>query len=76
MAEKNIALHQKMKLIAKLSEQGINGEKELLSMDIGRILSIPGINIQEVKFINELQSVVKTNKLFSYLCLEESKDQH
>ncbi|MCB6570524.1 hypothetical protein LI142_13550 [Eubacterium limosum] len=66
MADKN-ALNNKMKVLSKLFSAGCNTEKQLQELKIEDILSIPGITVQEMKEITELQKQVKNKTLFSYL---------
>ena len=63
----NFTLQQKIKLLSKLFDAGINTEKQLQQLDMERILKIPGITIPEMNLLLELQKQTKANKLFSYL---------
>lgn len=65
--KENFTFQQKMKLLAKLFDAGINTEKKLQQLDMERILKIPGITIPDMNLILELQKQTKANKLLSYL---------
>ena len=65
MAE--ITYQNKIRTIAKLSENGITTEKQLLAMKMESVLKLPDVKIQEITIINELQQSIRNNKLFSYL---------
>ena len=58
---------QKIKVLTKLFEAGINTEKEVLALNLQSILQIKNITIQDMSIITELQTYIKSNKLYSYL---------
>jgi hypothetical protein len=53
--------------LAKLFNEGFNTEKEILNLDLNRLLSINSITIADLRLIAELQKYLKNNKLISYL---------
>lgn len=63
----NYTTAQKTKVLTKLFEAGINTEKELLALNLQSILQIKNITIQDMSIITELQTYIKSNKLYSYL---------
>lgn len=73
MAETRSKFQQKMRVIAKLRDAGCRSEKELNSLPMEMVLTIPGINIQDIGTILEVQKSVKTNHLFSYLTEAEKQ---
>ena len=56
-----------VKIIAKLMEAGFDSEKEIQSMSMDDILSLPGITVAEIGVINEVQKAVKANKVITLL---------
>lgn len=60
-------LQQKVKVLSKLFDSGIDTEKKLQQLDMEQILNVPGITVAEMKLIVELQKQTKANKLFTYL---------
>lgn len=63
----SFTIQQKIKVLNKLFDAKCKTEKELLALDMERILKIPNITIQDMSIIIELQKQTKANKLFSYL---------
>ena len=63
----NFTTTQKIKVLTKLFEAGINTEKEVLALNLQSILQIKNITIQDMSIITELQTYIKSNKLYSYL---------
>lgn len=61
------SLAHKIKVLGKLFEANCKTEKELQSLDMEKILKIPGISIPDMSVIMELQKQVKSGKLYSYL---------
>lgn len=57
----------KVKVIEKLFAANCKTEKELQSLDMEKILKIPGISIPDMTVIMELQKQVKAGKLYTYL---------
>lgn len=64
MAQMN---NKAVKIIAKLMEAGFASEKEIQSMTMDNILSLPGITVAEIGIINEIQKAVKANKVITFL---------
>lgn len=64
MAQMN---NKAVKIIAKLMEAGFVSEKEIQSMTMDNILSLPGITVAEIGIINEVQKAVKANKIITLL---------
>lgn len=60
--------HKSVNTISKLLEAGFTTEKDILSMTLDEILSLPGIRLADVKCINELQKSIKENKIITFLC--------
>ena len=67
MAETKNTFQQKMRVIAKLRDSGCRSEKALNELPMETVLTIPGINLQDIGIILELKKQVKSNHLFSYL---------
>lgn len=67
MNNNNYTTAQKIKVLTKLFEAGINTEKEVLALNLQSILQIKNITIQDMSIITELQTYIKSNKLYSYL---------
>jgi hypothetical protein len=63
----NAKFQAKTKVLAKLFNEGFNTEKEILNLDLNRLLSINSITIADLRLIAELQKYLKNNKLISYL---------
>lgn len=63
----NFTTTQKIKVLTKLFDAGINTEKEVLALNLQSILQIKNITIQDMSIITELQTYIKSNKLYSYL---------
>lgn len=64
-----------VKIITKLMEAGFNSEKEIQSMTMDDILSLPGITVAEIGVINEVQKAVKANKVITLLTGGEIQGQ-
>nr|WP_316623054.1 hypothetical protein [uncultured Ruminococcus sp.] len=65
MAE--MTFQQKTKTMAKLIENGITSEKDLQNLNFDSVLQIPGITMQDLAVVSQLQKHTKDNKLYSYL---------
>lgn len=63
----------KLAVLELLWDNGVADEKELAALDIGAMLCIDGLSIDDLKVILELQKQVKAGKLFSYLGSGEPK---
>lgn len=61
------SLSQKTKVLEKLARSDYRSEKELLALNMERILNIDGISLQDMAIILELQKNVKAHTLYSYL---------
>lgn len=59
--------------ISKLLEAGFATEKDILSMTLDEILSLPGIRLADIKCINELQKSIRENKIITFLCNNNSR---
>lgn len=64
MAEVN---KKNLKAITRLIERGVTNEKDVVALGLAQLLQIPGINVQELGAICELQNAIKNNKVFSFL---------
>lgn len=60
-------LKQKMNVMTKLINLGIDEEKKILKLDMESILKIKGITIIEMNIIVALQKSIKANRLYAYL---------
>lgn len=67
MAETKNKFQQKMRVITKLRDSGCRSEKALHDLPMETVLTIPGINLQDIGIILEVKKQVKSNHLFSYL---------
>ena len=56
-----------VKVINKIFEAGITGEKEISAMTLDEILEIQGITVAEIGMINDLQKAIKANKVITFL---------
>lgn len=56
-----------VRTITKLVEAGFDSEKAVLAMTIDDMLALPNVSVAEIGMVNEIQKVVKTNKLFTFL---------
>lgn len=63
----DLTINQKIKLISRLAEAGIDTEKKLNDLSVENMLKIPNITIPDIHNFLELKQVVKSGKLFSYL---------
>ena len=63
----DLTLNQKIKLISRLAEAGIDTEKKLNDLSVENMLKISNITIPDIHSFLELKQVVKSGKLFSYL---------
>ncbi len=64
-----------LRLITRLIEAGIVSEKEILSLKLKEILSIPGITKPEMNVICELQESGKTISVMAFLAMPEKKEE-
>lgn len=63
-----LTLQQKVKVITKLLESGIDTEKKIQKLEMETILKIKGITIPDMSIIIELQKSIKVGRVYSYLC--------
>ena len=56
-----------VKVINKIFEAGITEEKDISAMTLDEILEIQGITVAEIGMINDLQKVIKANKVIPFL---------
>lgn len=63
----DLTLNQKIKLITRLAEAGIDTEKKLADLSVENMLKIQNITIPDIHNYIELKQVVKSGKLLSYL---------
>lgn len=73
MAKTNI--NNQLKVLTKVLEAGFKTEKEILSMTVDKMLSIPNITVPDIAAINELQKAVKSNKVITFLGGEKDNQQ-
>ena len=63
-----MAVNQKaVKVLNKVLEAGFTDEKEISAMTMDDILSMQGITVADIAFINDLQKSIKANKVISFL---------
>lgn len=66
--------NKKIKFINKILASGSTTEKEIQQIKLEDIINKPGIKIDDLKELLELQSAIKSKNLFEYL-LEEKKSE-
>ena len=63
-----MAVNQKaVKVLSKVLEAGFTDEKAISAMTMDDILSMQGITVADIAFINDLQKSIKANKVISFL---------
>lgn len=63
-----MAVNQKaVKVLNKVLEAGFTDEKAISAMTMDDILSMQGITVADIAFINDLQKSIKANKVISFL---------
>jgi 4-aminobutyrate aminotransferase-like enzyme len=63
-----MAVNQKaIKVLNKVFEAGFTDEKAISAMTMDDILSMQGITVADIGFINDLQKSIKANKVISFL---------
>ena len=63
-----MAVNQKaVKVLNKVFEAGFTDEKAIFAMTMDDILSMQGITVADIGFINDLQKSIKANKVISFL---------
>lgn len=58
---------KKIKLLNRLFEVGYEDEKSIAAMTMDDILALEGISVADISLINELQKVIKSNKVIAFL---------
>lgn len=66
--------NKKIKFLNKILASGSTTEKEIQQIKLEDIINKPGIKIDDLKELIELQSAIKSKNLFEYL-LEEKKSK-
>lgn len=66
---------QKTKLIKKLADFGISSEKDLKAIKLADLKYLK-LNSNEVALLCELQEIVKSGSLYSYLAETENTDNN
>lgn len=66
--------NKKIKFLNKILASGSTTEKEIQKIKLEDIINKPGIKIDDLKELIELQSAIKSKNLFEYL-LEENKSE-
>ena len=65
-----------IKVIQRLFDAGYGTGKEISSMTMDEMLTLPGVNAADLCMISELQKGIKANKVISYLSgRTETKDE-
>jgi 4-aminobutyrate aminotransferase-like enzyme len=63
-----MAVNQKaVKVLNKVLEAGFTDEKAISAMTMDDILSMQGITVADIAFINDLQKSIKANRVISFL---------
>lgn len=63
-----MAVNQKaVRVINKILDAGFTDEKAIAAMTMDDILSMQGITVSDIAFINDLQKSIKANKVISFL---------
>ena len=63
-----MAVNQKaVKGLNKVLEAGFTDEKAISAMTMDDILSMQGITVADIAFINDLQKSIKANRVISFL---------
>ena len=57
---------KKIKTLNKLLAAGFDQEKAIAGMSIDQILKLPGVKLDDIRYINELQKSIRENKLISF----------
>lgn len=66
--------NKKIKFLNKILSSGSTTEKEILQLKLEDIINKPGIKIDDLKELIELQSAIKSKNLFEYL-LEKKRSE-
>ena len=63
-----MAVNQKaVKVLNKVLEAGFTDEKTISAMTMDDVLSMQGITVADIAFINDLQKSIKANRVISFL---------
>ena len=63
-----MAVNQRaVKVLNKVLEAGFTDEKAISAMTMDDILSMQGITVADIAFINDLQKSIKANRVISFL---------
>ena len=63
-----------VRVVTRLIEMGITTEKAVTSIELKDALAIPGITVADLTAICNLQTAIKTRKLFDFF-VEADKDE-
>lgn len=63
-----------VRVVTRLIEMGITTEKVVTSLELKDALAIPGITVADLTAICNLQTAIKTRKLFDFF-VEADKDE-
>ena len=63
-----------VRVVTRLIEMGITTEKAVTSLELKDALAIPGITVADLTAICNLQTAIKTRKLFVFF-VEADKDE-
>ena len=63
-----------VRVVTRLIEMGITTEKAVTSLELKDALAIPGITVADLTAICNLQTAIKTRKLFDFF-VEADKDE-
>lgn len=63
-----------VRIVTRLIEMGITTEKAVTSLELKDALAIPGITVADLTAICNLQTAIKTRKLFDFF-VEADKDE-
>ncbi|MDK8275422.1 hypothetical protein [Varibaculum cambriense] len=66
--------NKKIKFINKILTTGINSEKEIQQIKLEDIINKPGIKMNDLKELLDLQTAIKDKNLFEYLLEDTPKD--
>ena len=64
----------RVRVVTRLIEMGITTEKAVTSLELKDALAIPGITVADLTAICNLQTAIKTRKLFDFF-VEADKDE-
>lgn len=67
--------NKKIKFINKILTTGINSEKEIQQIKLEDIINKPGIKMNDLKELLDLQTAIKDKNLFEYLLEDTPKTE-